>query len=42
LDEPVVAEREIEERSGGDSGEGQEGVSAVRGRNRRRRRPPSS
>lgn len=42
LDEPVVAEREIEERDGGDSGEGQEGVSAVRGRNRRRRRPASS
>jgi hypothetical protein len=42
LDEPVVAEREIEERGGGDSGEGQEGASAARGRNRRRRRPASS
>ena len=42
LDEPVVAEREIEERGGVDSGEGQEGASAVRGRNRRRHRPASS
>ena len=42
LEEPAVAEREIEERGSGDSGEGQEGVSAVRGRNRRRRRPASS
>jgi hypothetical protein len=42
LDEPVVVEREIEERGGGDSGEGQEGESAVRGRNRRRRRPTPS
>ena len=42
LDEPVVAEREIEERGGGDSGEGQESASPVRGRNRRRRRPASS
>lgn len=38
LDEPVVAEREIEERDDGNSGEGQEGASAVRGRNRGRRR----
>lgn len=42
LDEPVVVEREFEERGGGDSGEGQEGVSAARGRSRRRRRPSSS
>ena len=42
LDEPVVAEREIEERGGADSGEGQEGESAARGRNRRRRRPTRS